>query len=50
MTPKLERQKYETPKLRVHGSIEAITQGATQGRRLDAAFDVGTDIDDLTFS
>lgn len=42
--------KYEAPRLTVHGSIEQITQGASTGSALDAAFPIGTTFGDLTFS
>jgi hypothetical protein len=41
---------YESPKPKVHGSIETITQHAGVGGKLDVTFEAGTSIDDLTFS
>lgn len=49
-TSKKLTQRYEAPRLKVHGSIEQITQGASTGSMLDAAFPIGASIDDLTFS
>jgi hypothetical protein len=46
----VEREEYEAPKLETHGSIEAITQGASTGTFLDSTFPVGTPFGDLTFS
>ena len=46
----VEKDEYETPNLTVHGSIETITQGASEGTILDATFPVGTPFGDLTFS
>lgn len=43
-------RKYEAPSLTVHGSIDQITQGASTGSSLDAAFPIGTAFGDLTFS
>lgn len=41
---------YETPVLRVHGKVEAVTKGGKDGNSLDAAYPVGTPFTDLTFS
>lgn len=50
MNAVVEREEYEAPKLETHGSIEAITQGASTGSFLDRDFPVGTVFGDLTFS
>lgn len=44
------KKVYSTPSLRVHGSLEALTQGTNGGSKLDRNFSVGTDVSDLTFS
>jgi hypothetical protein len=44
------KKAYTTPALRVHGSLEALTQGASSGSVLDANFPTGTPTSDLTFS
>ncbi len=46
----VEKEEYETPQITVHGSLEAITQGQSRGRFLDAAFPALTPFDELTFS
>jgi hypothetical protein len=45
-----QKTTYEAPKLKVHGSIETITQHAGEGGKLDVSFPSGTFVDDLTFS
>jgi hypothetical protein len=44
------KKAYSTPALRVHGSLEAMTQGMSSGSVLDRAFPAGTPKDELTFS
>jgi hypothetical protein len=46
----VEKEEYESPSLKAHGSIEAITQGGSAPGVLDANFPVGTPFADLTFS
>lgn len=46
----VENDEYETPEMTVHGSIEAVTHGASTGNVLDATFPTGTPFGDLTFS
>nr|WP_127755154.1 lasso RiPP family leader peptide-containing protein [Devosia sp. 1566] len=41
---------YTAPRLVRHGSIEAVTKGASTGSALDATFPTGTPFGDLTFS
>ncbi|WP_276207444.1 hypothetical protein [Paracoccus contaminans] len=41
---------YVSPALRVHGKVEALTQGASTGNALDRQFPVGTPKSQLTFS
>lgn len=41
---------YETPEITALGTFEQITQGASDGAKLDASFPVGTPKSDLTFS
>ena len=50
MTEQITRRVYTPPRLAVHGSLEAITKGASTGTSLDAAFTRGTPISELTFS
>ncbi len=45
-----KKEKYETPSLESHGSIDAMTQGGAVGSMLDTTFTVGTPLSDLTFS
>ncbi len=47
---KTAKLAYETPILECHGSMEALTQGASTGTLVDAVFPRGTPITDLTFS
>lgn len=47
---KVEKEPYTTPELTVHGDVEAITQQNRVGTRLDATFQSGTPISDLTVS
>ena len=42
--------KYEVPEIVNLGSFEEITQGASDGGKLDAAFPASTPKSDLTFS
>ena len=44
------KRRYRAPHLTVHGSLEAITKGASTGNTLDATFPTGTPFGDLTFS
>lgn len=46
----LQKKSYIKPQLTVHGNVEVLTQGQSTGKKLDAAFPVGTDFGDLTFS
>lgn len=41
---------YVRPTLHVQGKLESLTQGASNGSALDAAFPVGTPKGKLTFS
>ena len=41
---------YEAPVLAILGKFETLTQGASIGAKLDAAFPAGTPKEDLTFS
>lgn len=41
---------YQAPVLRAHGTLEAMTHGASTGHVTDAAFPSGTAIADMTFS
>ena len=41
---------YTAPRLVRHGSVEAVTKGASVGNVLDATFPTGTPADQLTFS
>jgi hypothetical protein len=41
---------YTAPRLVRHGSVEAVTKGASTGTKLDATFPAGTPFGDLTFS
>ena len=50
MTEQATRRAYRAPALVVHGSLEAITHGASSGSRLDAAFGRNTPVSQLTFS
>ncbi len=42
--------QYQAPQLRVHGSLEALTQGNSTGNYIDATFPGGTPVSQLTFS
>ncbi|PTM81931.1 hypothetical protein EYE35_08905 [Cereibacter sphaeroides] len=50
MANNIQTLAYEAPVLRVHGTLEAMTHGATDGWSLDASFPVDTPRGDLTFS
>lgn len=41
---------YQAPTLRAHGKVEAITEMNSGGTRLDAPFEAGDLISDLTSS
>jgi hypothetical protein len=41
---------YEPPKVLDFGSLEEVTAGAATGNFLDRTFEVGTHVDDLTFT
>lgn len=41
---------YTAPRLVRHGSVEVLTKGSATGSFLDASFNAGTPIPDLTFS
>lgn len=45
-----DKAKYEAPTLTEVGSFEEITQAVTNGSRLDAPFDAGDLITDITTS
>jgi hypothetical protein len=45
-----EHDHYESPELRVEGSVEELTHGADDGNFLDQSFPVNTPRGDLTFS
>ena len=45
-----EKKVWSVPKLIVHGRIEEITQGFSDGESLDATFPIHTPKRDLTFS
>jgi hypothetical protein len=45
-----EKKDYVTPQLFAYGSIVTLTQSATDGDHLDAAFAAGTPRGDITFS
>lgn len=47
VNPKAE---YQRPELSVLGRFEELTQGASDGLKLDASFPAGTPKVDLTFS
>ena len=44
------KRQYGAPRLSVHGSLEALTKGSTDGSQLDAAFPDNTPRGELTFS
>lgn len=44
------KRPYGAPRLKVHGSLEALTKGTSSGNTLDATFPTGTPFGDLTFS
>ncbi|MEM6576915.1 MAG: putative RiPP precursor [Pseudomonadota bacterium] len=46
----MTKSKYETPVLRSHGKVEAITKQNTGGASLDAGFSAGVPLVDLTTS
>lgn len=46
----MTKSPYEAPKMESLGTFEAITQAASVGSALDAAFDASTPVADLTFS
>lgn len=46
----MQKKTYSTPMLQKHGKLEARTHGASSGEKTDAAFPVGVDFGDLTFS
>ncbi len=46
----MQKQTYTRPEFRIHGDIKAVTLANTGGLTLDAAFNVGDSIDDLTTS
>lgn len=45
-----QKKSYEAPRLKTVGSFEAVTQGASSGKKLDAGFPADTPFDALTFS
>ena len=44
------KETYEAPVMEALGSFEALTQAASDGSALDAAFANNTPVDQLTFS
>jgi hypothetical protein len=50
METEITKKVYTTPRLVVYGSVEAITQGGSDGDNLDQGFPVATKKSDLTFS
>ncbi|MCE6953350.1 hypothetical protein LAZ40_15005 [Cereibacter sphaeroides] len=50
MANNIQNPVYETPVLRVHGTLEMMTHGASTGSVLDASFPRGTPVEDITFS
>ncbi|MDT0577068.1 putative RiPP precursor [Croceicoccus sp. F390] len=46
----MNKPTYERPEMVELGSFESMTQAATTGSMLDAAFPAGTPASDLTFS
>ena len=46
----MSKKTYRAPNLKVHGSLEALTQGASTGTQLDSTFPTGTPFGQLTFS
>ena len=46
----MTKKSYVKPQLLVHGDVETITKGGTDGGALDADFPVGTPKGSLTFS
>lgn len=50
MDAQIRKQTYDAPILSPLGTFEALTQGASDGLKLDASFPAGTPKVDLTFS
>ena len=44
------KKAYESPRLVVHGGVEKVTQGLSNGNFLDKTFPVNTPKPQLTFS
>ena len=44
------KKNYTKPELIVHGDVEVLTKGGTNGDNLDATFPSGTPRGELTFS
>lgn len=47
---RISNPRYEAPRLKVVGSVAALTREGQNGDDLDQAFGIGTDVEDLTFS
>ncbi|WP_170830514.1 hypothetical protein [Epibacterium ulvae] len=46
----MTKQVYTIPVLRIHGKVEAVTEGLSTGSRLDSSFPPSSPRGDLTFS
>lgn len=44
------KKQFVAPTLVAYGKFEELTQGSATGTKLDAPFNAGDDISDLTFS
>lgn len=47
---KPEKKAYKTPDLTLYGNIRDITKGSSAGTITDAAFPMGTQFNEITFS
>lgn len=45
-----QKKSYNKPELKVHGNVEILTQGTSEGDFTDAVFPTDTPKGDLTFS
>lgn len=42
--------EYEAPRIEDHGDLAELTAGKNVGKKLDATFPIGTDVEDLAFT
>ncbi|AFZ34362.1 hypothetical protein Sta7437_0771 [Stanieria cyanosphaera PCC 7437] len=46
----MSKKAYTQPQLSVHGNVETLTQKTKVGTKLDASFEAGTPLTELTIS